>query len=205
MKIYAFSGLGADGRVFSALHLDHELVVLPWKKFSENDTMSSYALKMIEDLDLSEPHCFLGVSFGGMLVAELSNLKSPTHSILVSSVINPNELPWMFRLKIPLYRLPSFLFKLTRTWLCRWFGANDKRLVKNILKDTDPVFIKNAIRLIINWENKDKGVILRIHGDRDRIIPKPNIEMITVKGGHLVIVDQAVEISKLINYTIKNG
>tara|TARA_B110000211_G_C14026229_1_gene529991 strand:- start:274 stop:891 length:618 start_codon:yes stop_codon:yes gene_type:complete len=205
MKIYAFSGLGADERVFDALNLKYDLVVLPWKSFSKDETMKSYALKMVEDLDLTIPYVFLGVSFGGMLVSELSTLKQSTHNIVISSVLNPSELPWMFRLKIPVYKLPTALFRLTRTWVCNWFGANDKRLIKNILKDTNPGFIKNAIRLVINWENKSRGEVVRIHGSRDRIIPKPDVEMIVVKGGHLVIVDQADEISKLINDTIKNG
>ena len=64
MKIYAFSGLGADERVFNSLNLEHDLVVLPWKRFSSNETMNTYALKMIEDINVNEPHWFFGGSFG---------------------------------------------------------------------------------------------------------------------------------------------
>ena len=197
MKIYAFSGLGADERVFNALKLNYDLEVLAWKPFVANETMSSYAKKMIEDLDLSIPYCFLGLSFGGMLVAELS--KSHSACIVISSVLNPGELPWWFRLNIPVYKLPTILFKVTRTWVYPLFGVKDKKLIKNILIDTDPEFIKNAVYLIVNWKFSEKGVVFRIHGDYDLIVPKPNIKMETVNGGHLIILDESEKISKLIN------
>lgn len=202
MKIYAFSGLGADERVFNALNLNYDLEVLVWKPFVANETMISYASKMIEDLDLSVPYCFLGVSFGGMLVAELS--KSHSACIIVSSVLNPGELPWWFRLNIPIYKLPRTLFKVTRTWVYPLFGAKDKKLIKNILKKTDPEFIKNAVSVIVNWEFTEKGSVFRIHGNHDLIIPKPNIKMETIKGGHLIILDESEKISKLINDHIKS-
>ena len=178
MKIYAFSGLGADERVFDALNLDYDLEVLKWKPFLVNETMNSYAMKMIEGIDLSIPHSFLGISFGGMLVAELSKMNS--NYIIISSVINQSELPWWFRLKIPVYRFPTILFKITRTWVFPLFGAQNKTLIKNILRDTDPKFIKNALRLIINWKRTKKGKVYRIHGDNDLIIPKPIVEIETV-------------------------
>lgn len=202
MKIYAFSGLGADERVFNALNLNYDLEVLVWKPFVANETMSSYASKMIEDLDLSVPYCFLGVSFGGMLVAELS--KSHSACIIISSVLNPGELPWWFRLNIPIYKLPTKLFKFTRTWVYPLFGAKDKKLIKNILKKTDPEFIKNAVSVIVNWEFTEKGSVFRIHGNHDLIIPKPNIKMETIKGGHLIILDESEKISKLINDHIES-
>ena len=197
MKIYAFSGLGADERVFDALNLNYDLEVLEWKPFHVNETMNSYAMKMIEDIDLSIPHSFLGVSFGGMLVSELSKINS--NCIIISSVINKSELPWWFRLKIPVYKFPAILFKITRTWVFPLFGTHNKTLLKNILRDTDPKFIKNALRLIINWKMTNKGKIYRIHGDNDLIIPKPIVGINTLNGGHLIILDKSDEISDLIN------
>lgn len=203
MKIYAISGLGADERVFNSLKLDYDLEVLPWKPFSKDDTMNSYALKMIEGIDLLKPYGFIGVSFGGMLVSELSKNQTANFYILVSSVFTRSELPWWFKLNIPFYKLPTFIFEITKTWVRVFFGAKNSPLIKRILKESDPIFIKNAIRLIINWQSNLKGEVYRIHGDHDLIIPRPDKSIPSVKGGHFVIVDKATEISTIINLIIK--
>lgn len=205
MKVYAISGLGADERVFTSLSLDYDLVVLPWKEFSRDETMNSYAYKMISELDLSVPHCFIGVSFGGMLVSELSKLKSATQYVLISSVTEQKELPWWFRLGVPFYKLPLFVFNFTKTWARYFFGVKNRTLAKEILSDTDPHFIKNAIRLIINWKGSGNEGLLKIHGDNDLVIPSRGNESFMVSGGHLAIVDQAEEVSEIINMLIKKA
>ena len=87
------------------------------------------------------------------------------------------------------------------------FGANNKTLLNQILKDTDPNFVKWAIPAILNWQNKGKckNTVYKISGNKDRIIPFLKTKnTIKIEGGHhFMIVDKAKEISEKINEILK--
>ncbi|WP_052598384.1 alpha/beta hydrolase [Aureispira sp. CCB-QB1] len=73
-KVYCISGLGADKRVFAALKLPEiELVHIAWLSPSIDDTMGSYAKKLLPQIDTSTSVTILGLSFGGMLAVELGH------------------------------------------------------------------------------------------------------------------------------------
>ena len=95
MKIYAFSGLGTDERIFRQLALDHELIPVKWINPLPKEKLSSYAQRLGEQIDQSEPFALLGVSFGGMLVSELVKTLNPEKVILISSASTRFELPYI--------------------------------------------------------------------------------------------------------------
>ena len=87
------------------------------------------------------------------------------------------------------------------------FGAKNSKLLFSILDDTDLNFAKWAVTELINWKNIiEIKNILKINGTNDKLIPpKGNTKMELINGGtHFMIVDNAYEISKIINKTIKN-
>ena len=98
--------------------------------------------------------------------------------------------------------IPEQLFnppKLIANWL---FGAKDKKLLHQILEDTDVRFAKWAINQLVNWENEEKVVnkILKIGGTHDKLIPTKDDKAVLIpKGEHFMIVDKATEISRIIN------
>jgi len=78
MKVYAIPGLGTTKKLFVNTHfINAELIALNWPVVEKNDDMKSYARKFLQQIDTSTPFCLLGVSFGGMLCAELAQLCSP--------------------------------------------------------------------------------------------------------------------------------
>ncbi len=206
MRIYAFSGLGTDGRIFSHLSLDHEVVPVNWIEPERSESLSKYALRLEQQIDQSEPFALLGVSFGGMIASELAKTMIPAKTMLISSAATKHELPWMatvsrtFRLHdfLPaiIYRPPTWTTYLN-------FPTNKKHreVARGIIRDMDTTFIKWALGAIVKWENeKVPDDMVHIHGRLDPIIPYKNRMNAEVVGrGHFIILKNAEEVSKRIN------
>lgn len=205
MKIIAISGLGADYRVFNHLTLEGELTVVPWCEIKEAASMQTYVKDLLKNKIPEEPYCLIGVSFGGMLVSEIVKELQADKVVLISTTQNQNELPAFLKVNWPLKLVPSFMFRLPKFIVKHLFGSKHSKELYDILKDTDPSFVKKAIQLILKWKSSaNKFDHLRIHGSEDKLIPCPALKGINkVEGGHFVIVDQAKEVSRLINDYIK--
>ena len=204
MKIYAVSGLGADERVFKFLKLDHELIPIKWiVPLSYFEPISSYAHRLSVQIDSSDQFMLLGVSFGGLIVSELSKSLKPAHTILISSTDTKHGIRPIFRLfKGVLPFLPRFILKPPKV-LANWiFGAKNKQLLTEILHDTDLHFSKWAIIQLASWDNISPLIhCTKISGDHDKLIAAENdMNTILIKNGaHFMVVDKANEISRIIN------
>lgn len=207
MRIYGISGLGADERVFHKvnLYLKEPVTYVPWLEPQSNEPLRHYAHRMAETLESSEPFALVGVSFGGMLSSEITKILSPKRTILVSSAACRKELPAYFRgagkLHLVPY-IPESLLKIPRPLLdviSSLKVKEDRQLMNDIMQDTDPKFLKWAVNSILTWDNDDvpEG-IRRIHGDSDRLLPMKVQANQVLKGGHLVIIEQAEKVAKLI-------
>ena len=210
MKIYAISGLGADGRVFDQLNLDVPIYLIRWIEPGKEESLEAYALRLSAQVDTNDEAVFIGVSFGGMIAMALNKHIHPLLIILISSVENNDELPFIYKLTGKtgiIQHLPTRWLKPPKriaTWL---FRAKEKKIFHAILHDTDTTFVKWAIGAVGTWKEKGKHQhVIRIHGTRDRILPlSKGISAITIaNGGHFMIVDKAPEISCIINRILKN-
>lgn len=211
MKIYTISGLGADQRVFNRLDLPYPIVPIEWIPIQAGDTIQHYAKRLVNQVNTKEKFVLLGVSFGGVIATEMSKIIHPELTVLVSSVATHDELPLVYRLlgktKIVCF-LPTRLFILPKKWAAFLFGTKEKEVLGNILRDTDPRFVKWAIHELLCWTNKEKAdPLYRIHGTNDRLIPgrhKGQVDIIE-GGGHFMIYDRAKEISQLIVTKLKTA
>ena len=205
-KIYIFSGLGVDERVFDTIDFsDLDSVFVDWIDPLKNETFESYARRISKDFE--KDSILIGLSFGGMLAVEISKIIPTKKIILIASAKNKNELPKWF-LIAGKFKLNSFvpcsLLKSTN-FITNWlFGAvtpAEKQLLKNIIKDTDPKFLKWAINQIVNWKNTDVPQnCIHIHGSNDRILPAKDLKVdYSIKnGGHFMTVNKAKEIERII-------
>lgn len=67
-KIYLVSGLGADERVFVNIKIPHsEIIHLRWEIPLRNESISNYAKRLINQIDLTHNVILIGVSFGGLI------------------------------------------------------------------------------------------------------------------------------------------
>ncbi len=208
-KIYLISGLGADERVFELLILkDYEPIYIKWIETKKNETLKEYTFRLMQQIKTEKP-VILGVSFGGMIATEMAKQIDCEQVILISSAQTKNEIPVLYRFlgQLNLHRLiPIKLFKQANFLTYWFFGMEtklEKKLLKSILTATDSTFLKWAINAILNWDNKLPTTRLtQIHGSKDRILPKQNIENIDFeieKGGHLMIYNRANEINQILS------
>ncbi len=211
MNIYCFSGLGADERIFHKLRIPGAtLHFVPWIEAVAEESLPAYALRLGQTIKQEKPFCLLGVSFGGMLAAELSQVLESKHTFIVSSALSSSEITPLIRLagKTGIYKsLPEALIRHPNFVVFRAFGLitdSEKKLFSQIMHDTDIDFLKWAITAILNWDSHKAPEVTRIHGDADLIIPLKDQKIHhLIKGGtHFCILQQADQISEFIESMI---
>lgn len=213
-NVYFISGLGADQRVFDKLELDPEIKVrhIAWIKPIENESIASYAKRLSSQIDTTKAFSLVGLSFGGIVATEISDILHPEKVIIISST--PTGLP-----VDPFYRgLIKFLLwspfaapilKSPNSLAYKYFGAVTPELqilLKNILKDTDGKFLKWALKRMTAWKHPVKTPApAHIHGDADRLIPIKRVkpDFIIKNGGHLMVYAQHEEISTILNQILR--
>ena len=205
--VYVFSGLGADKRVFKNISFqNHQTIFVDWISPKKNESIEVYAKRLSMQIKTPKP-ILIGLSFGGIMAIEIAKHIEPEKIILISSAKNKNEIPFLYRLagKINLHKIiPSFLLKRAHRITYCHFGSKtteEKILLKNILAETDSVFLKWAIDQIVKWKNV--GVtknLSHVHGDNDKILPSALVkaDKVIKHGGHLMVLNHAKEVSDFI-------
>jgi len=205
MKCYCISGLGADKRAFKYLSINHELIHIEWVKPTKNESISSYSKRLSEQINSNEPFMLLGLSFGGIIACELAKILNPVKVIHISSITNKKDLPLVFRLigSLGLHKIiPASLMSPPMNLAYWFFGIKkqeNKKLLKEILDDTDKDFLKWAIgRLLSKEEIHQLENLIRIHGTNDKLLPlRVSSKALVVKdGGHFMIIEQADEVNE---------
>lgn len=205
--VYLFSGLGVDERAFQSLDLSHyNTALIRWVPPLQHETMADYALRLCEQIHEKNP-ILIGISFGGMVAVEVAKHLPVKKIFLIASAQTRNELPAYYRLagKLKLPQIVRANWIKQPNFLTYWlFGArtrSDKQLLRSILKDTDPVFLKWALIQIANWENTlVPAQLVHIHGTRDRILPfrKTKSAVPIEGGGHFMSITKSEAISRIL-------
>lgn len=204
--MYCLSGLGADRKAFQYIRLNHvELIHIEWIDPLPNESLESYA-KRLFDITIQDTEYFLmGLSFGGMLAQEFAKIRKPKQLFLISTINSATQLPRLFQIfgscKFH-YLLPNSLIKSVNGITRYFFGTQDERVDKifrEIQSETNPTYIKWAMTAILNWQNTQHIEAIRIHGDKDKLLPLPfKVDHIIQGGGHLMLIDHGEEVSTLI-------
>lgn len=89
--------------------------------------------------------------------------------------------------------------------MTNWFFGTgstfEQQLLKQILNDTDAIFLKWAMDKVVHWTNQTHTKnIFHIHGTSDRILPLRFVNCDTTinKGGHLMTLNKAEALNKII-------
>ncbi|SFT45451.1 hypothetical protein SAMN05216474_0656 [Lishizhenia tianjinensis] len=201
-KIYCISGLGVNHRAFTALNpRDVELIPVPWIPFNKKESLKSYSKRLYESMDVEEEFSLLGLSLGGMLAQEISKIHAPKHLFLLSTAKHPKDISRILLLgKLGVqYLLPDFMLTHSNPILDWYFGAkstHSTRILKEMMADADPVFIRRAIDAIARWEGCTTIHAHIIHGASDKLIPaREDADLLLPEEGHLVVLEQGEAIS----------
>lgn len=206
-KIYIFSGLGADERVFQPLDFsDFSPTFIKWTVPKDSETIEQYASRLLDQITTAKP-TLIGLSFGGLIAVEVAKQIDTEKVILIASAKTKKEIPFYYRLagQLGLHKLmPTGLLK-SSNFITNWFFGTsstfDKQLLKQILIDTDPTFLKWAIDKVARWTNQIQiKNIFHIHGTSDKILPFKfvNCNSIVKNGGHLMTINKADELNNIL-------
>jgi len=209
--VYFISGLGADERMFQLLRLKcSNIVHVRWIQPLNDEPLDAYARRLAEQITELNP-ILVGMSFGGVVAIELSKFLHPRRTILLSSIASSKSLPWYYRLMgwFRLHQLiPVPLLKRFHFIAPILFGAttrSEKDLLKQVILETEPHFLRWAIGQLLQWHQPDhyeKNTIM-LHGTSDRILPTREhrgTPLIKLKdAGHLMVLSYATEISAILD------
>lgn len=209
MKAYFISGMAADERVFKYVRLPegYEIVHLSWIEPRQNEPLPSYAMRMAEKIDTSEPFLLVGLSFGGMLATEIAKRYPPVTTILIASIPLSSHLPGYFRVaaNMRLHKIVPIGLVKTAARLKRYITREkneDKKLLWEIIKSSNPQFIRWSMAAVLGWKNEEMPQsVLHIHGTRDEVLPVrfTTPTHIIPKAGHLMVMSQPEAVNRILH------
>lgn len=209
--LYFVPGLAANSKIFEHISLtkeEYKLHFLEWIiPTSSEESIQSYAYRMCKDIKHENP-VLIGVSFGGILVQEMSKLINCEKVIIISSIKNNQELPK--RLKLAKY---SKAYKLFPTKIVAHIEEYEKYFLGDFLKKRAEIYktylsVRNADYLhwaiynVLHWKQSESlENILHIHGNEDSVFPIKHIKnCISINNGtHVMILMKAKTISEHIH------
>ena len=193
IPVYMMPGLAASAAIFERIVLPadiFETVLLEWEIPLYKETLPEYAKRIAQKIQHPNP-VLIGVSFGGILVQEMTRFIEARKVIIISSVKTNVEFPR--RMKVAkttkAYKLiPTNLVANVESLSKFSFGYKiDQRLklYEKFLGVRDKRYLDWAVEQVILWERTiaDEKVV-HIHGDDDDVFPIKQIQnCIVVKGG----------------------
>jgi len=208
-------GMSANPLIFEMIKFPkdiYEVHLMKWIEPILNESIESYAIRLSKDIIHHKP-VLIGVSFGGLIVQEISKLLDVDKLIIISSVKSNTELPLYMKsakfLKLYNYfplKLFDEIFNISKFLkINKIYKKID--LVDKYLSVRDEKYLKWAIREILNWKQKKplEGVI-HLHGDKDITFPISLIKnCITIQGGtHALILTKHRWLNKNLTQIIES-
>ncbi|WP_437824111.1 alpha/beta hydrolase [Tenacibaculum mesophilum] len=208
--LYFVPGLAANTKIFERISLPEEhfeLHFLDWMlPTSIDESIEEYAERLCAKIQHKNP-ILIGVSFGGIIVQEMSKIIDCKKIIIISSVKNNKEFPKRFKLVqvTKAYKLfPSKVISNIESYERYFFNDYLKKraeLYKIYLSIRDKKYLQWAIYNVLHWE-QEKSIpgIIHIHGKKDEVFPIKYIKnAIEVENGtHVMILTKAKTISEIL-------
>lgn len=201
IHVYFMPGMAASPKIFEYIKLPEgqfKIHYLEWIIPIDTESIAAYALRMAQHIQHTNI-VLLGVSFGGILVQEISKHIKVRKLIVVSSVKSVNELPrHMLLAKITkAYKLVPTQLASNIDVLAKYaYGTKvSKRLelYKKYLSVNNSKYLSWAIENMVCWNQEEYHPdIVHIHGDKDAVFPIKHISnFIRIKGGtHIMIINK---------------
>jgi esterase/lipase len=189
----------------------YEFHYLEWKKpLALEETITNYAMRMTDDIQHKNP-VLIGVSFGGIMVQEMSKFIDAKKIILISSVKTHHELPKRFKVASmsKLYKLfPTKVVSNFEDYAKFFLGKSLKKRAKiyeKYLSVRSEKYLKWSIHNVLHWkQEKPLENTIHIHGTKDHVFPFKNIDNpIEIEDGtHVMILTKAKKISIIIHESL---
>lgn len=201
IHVYLMPGLAANPTIFEHIKLPEDQFKIHWLEWimpNRKESLESYAKRMISKIEYDNI-VLLGVSFGGILVQEMSKHLPLRKLFVVSSVKSKHELPKRMKLMklTKAYKILPTQLVSNIDFLAKYaFGETvTKRieLYKKYLSVSNKHYLDWAIENVIEWDQDEPNRdAIYIHGDKDAIFPHScQGNCIVVKGGsHIMVINK---------------
>jgi len=204
VNLYCMPGMAASPKIFEFISLPKPIKIhlLSWIPPLKDEPLTDYAIRMCERVTQTNP-ILLGVSFGGVLVQEMSKYLPGCQVVIVSSIKSKDELPLSMKMakKTNAHKLlpMQWINNLDNLSLFVFGEGIQKRLAlyQKYLSERNPDYL--------SWDKTEiSNNIIHIHGEKDTVFPIKNLShpFIKIKGGHAAIITQAhwfnKELSKIL-------
>ena len=199
--VYLMPGMSANSLIFEKIKFpsNFSLHFLDWISPYIEESLEDYA-KRFSKLIIHDNPVLIGVSFGGILVQEISKIIKVNKLIIISSVKSNEEFPlhMKFGKVTKSYRLlPIKWINDFESLISFVLGPKVKKrvgLYRKYLSVRDRNYLNWSIRELIEWKQVDPlENVIHIHGSNDLIFPtkflKDYVEL--PKGDHAMILKRA--------------
>lgn len=182
----------------------YKIHIIEWLIPEEKESLLDYSKRMAQRVN-HDNAILIGVSFGGVVVQEMSRFLSLKKLIIISSVKTRSELPRRMRFagSTKAYKLIPTSIVLSAEDLTKFsVGPKSKKrlaLYQDYLHVRNKQYLDWALEKMVTWNRKERiADVVHIQGDKDAVFPIKYIEDCTVikNGTHIMILNKGREISK---------
>jgi len=200
-NVYFMPGMSANSLIFERIKIkgNFNFHYLEWIEPKKNECLKKYSIRFSKLIKHEFP-ILIGVSFGGILVQEISKIIHVKKIIIISSVKSKREFPVSMKVvkTTKSYKiLPVKWINDFESLISFVFGPRVKRkieLYRKYLSVRDEKYLSWAFKELIEWD-QDKPLenIIHIHGSRDMIFPVLSIKnyVEVPDGDHAMILKKA--------------
>jgi len=201
ISVYFVPGLAAGKEIFKHISLPEDqfkIHIIEWKIPEPKEPIEQYAQRMAADVK-EENAVLIGVSFGGVMVQEMSAFLNLRKLIIISSVKSKHELPLrlQFARKTMVYKLVPTKLVLSTDDLTKFaIGPKTKKrleMYQEYLSVRNERYLDWAIENMVCWDRETPdSKVIHIHGDEDLVFPIEKIKnCIVLKGGtHIMVLNK---------------
>lgn len=191
--------MGANSKMYQGAWLSlNQSTFIEWPPHKGETSLSELARRVINQFGIQHKDVLIGSSMGGMIALEISTMIDIDKVVLVGSAINVSEVNSLLTALAPLtdYAPIRFMQKLA--------GKQDN-LIQQMFAASEAVFMKTMCKAIANWDGYpgDLTKVIRIHGEKDKIIKCPSDGYVIKRGGHLIAITHSRQCVDIINQLIR--
>jgi|TARA_B100000780_G_scaffold117483_1_gene82432 hypothetical protein len=201
-------GMSANSLIFEKIKLSskYKLHLLEWIDPLKNETLKDYSIRFSKIIIHKNP-VLVGVSFGGVLVQEISKIIEVHQTIIISSIKSNKELPnsmKMVKLTKSYKLLPVKWLNDFESLITFVLGPRINRrveLYRKYLSVRDRNYLSWAIKELIEWDQDESmDNVIHIHGTKDMIFPAIYLKnyIPLPNGDHAMILKKADWINKFL-------
>jgi hypothetical protein len=186
--IHLYPGMGATARMYAPPWNELDGVTFhDWPTWKGESEIADFAKRLIVEHRIVDGDCAAGSSLGGIVASEIGSHVRLRTVILIGSAARKEEIHRLISALRPLFPLAPLPF------LKALSGKIPNDLTR-MFSNSDPAFIKAMAAAIFRWNGLTDNVPrFRIHGRKDRIIPRPPGVDHLIEGGHLIAMTHARE------------